>query len=81
MLSSRARPKEQPRSHNVLLPHPAPAPLARPRRQRPFVAWYGDADFPIVGISVVGAADAVIAFGDPVPFSGADRKMGAKSIE
>jgi hypothetical protein len=39
----------------------------------------GDADF--FGISAVGAASAAIAFGGPVPFSGTDLKMAAKSIE
>lgn len=53
------------------------------RRQRPFVAWYGDADFlpHLRDFLRLGAVDAVLAFGDPVPFSGTDRKMAAKSIE
>lgn len=53
------------------------------RQHRPLVAWYGDADFfPHLRDYIrQGAIDAVITFGDPVPFDGADRKAAAKSIE
>jgi len=52
------------------------------RQHRPLVAWYGDTDFlpHLRGYARQGAVDAIIAFGDPVPFHG-DRKMLAKSIE
>lgn len=53
------------------------------RLHRPLVAWYGDADFvPHLRAYVrQGAVDAVIAFGEPVPFNAADRKTLTKSIE
>jgi 1-acyl-sn-glycerol-3-phosphate acyltransferase len=53
------------------------------RLHRPLVAWYGDADFvPHLQAYVrQGAVDAVIAFGEPVPFNAADRKTLTKSIE
>jgi 1-acyl-sn-glycerol-3-phosphate acyltransferase len=53
------------------------------RQHRPRVAWYGDTDFlPHLRDYVrQGAIDAIIAFGEPVPFDGADRKAAARSIE
>jgi lyso-ornithine lipid O-acyltransferase len=53
------------------------------RQHRPLVAWYGDTDFfpHFRDYALHGAIDAVIAFGEPVPFSGIDRKTAAKSIE
>lgn len=53
------------------------------RQHRPLVAWYGDTDFfpHFRDYARQGAIDAVIAFGEPVPFSGIDRKTAAKSIE
>lgn len=53
------------------------------RQHRPLVAWYGDTDFlPHLRDYVrQGAVDAVITFGEPVSFSGTDRKTAAKSIE
>lgn len=53
------------------------------RQHRPLVAWYGDIDFlPHLKDYVrQGAVDAVIAFGEPIPFDGGDRKAAVKSIE
>jgi 1-acyl-sn-glycerol-3-phosphate acyltransferase len=53
------------------------------RQHRHLVAWYGDTDFlPHLRDYVrQGAVDAVIAFGEPLPFVGTDRKTAAKSIE
>lgn len=53
------------------------------RQHRPLVAWYGDADFlPHLRNYVrQSAVDATIAFGEPVPFAGTDRKAATKSIE
>jgi 1-acyl-sn-glycerol-3-phosphate acyltransferase len=53
------------------------------RQHRPLVAWYGDTDLlpHLRGFARLGAIDAVIAFGEPVPVAGTDRKTAARSIE
>ncbi len=53
------------------------------RQHRPIVAWYGDIDFlPHLRQFVRrGAVDAVVTFGEPVAFDGADRKALVKSLE
>lgn len=53
------------------------------RQHRPLVAWYGDTDFvPHLKDYVRrGAIDAVVTFGEPVAFDGADRKAMVKSLE
>jgi 1-acyl-sn-glycerol-3-phosphate acyltransferase len=53
------------------------------RQHRPLVAWYGDADFlpHLRNYTRLGAVDATIVFGEPVPVSGGNRKAATKSIE
>lgn len=53
------------------------------RQHRPLVAWYGDTDFvPHLRDYVrLGAVDAVVTFGEPVPFDGGDRKAAVRSLE
>jgi 1-acyl-sn-glycerol-3-phosphate acyltransferase len=53
------------------------------RLHRPRVAWYGDTDFvPHLKDYVLhGAVDAVVTFGEPIPFDGGDRKTLVKLLE
>lgn len=53
------------------------------RQHRPLVAWYGDAGFlpHLRNYARLGAVDATIVFGDPVPVTGRDRKAATQSIE
>ena len=54
------------------------------RSQRPIVAWYGDLDFAPHLLHFVrrGVVDAVLVWGDPVPYDGsADRKDLMKRLE
>jgi 1-acyl-sn-glycerol-3-phosphate acyltransferase len=53
------------------------------RRHRPLVAWYGDVDFlpHLVQFLRHGAIDAVVTFGEPLAYDGADRKQTVKSLE
>jgi len=52
------------------------------RRERPAIAWYGDMDLvPHLGLFVrEGPLDAVVTWGEPIPFPG-DRKMATAAAE
>lgn len=53
------------------------------RQHRPLVAWYGDTDFlpHLRRYLRQGAADVLIAFGEPVALQGRDRKAATRSVE
>jgi 1-acyl-sn-glycerol-3-phosphate acyltransferase len=53
------------------------------RQHRPLVAWYGDMDFMphFKEYANRGAIDAVVSFGEPVRYDGADRKAVVRSLE
>lgn len=54
------------------------------RQHRPRVAWYGDLDFVphFRDFLASGAIDAVLSFGEPIPYAGdADRKQLVEAIE
>jgi lyso-ornithine lipid O-acyltransferase len=54
------------------------------RQHRPLVAWYGDLDFMphLKAYLRRGAVDAVVSFGEPIPYSdGADRKTIVRTME
>ena len=52
------------------------------RRERPAIAWYGDMDLvPHLGLFVrEGPLDAVVVWGDPIPFTG-NRKQATAAAE